>query len=129
MLDLMILLMPIILLKAYTLLRLNFCLVTSPPNPVCSLSHRIGGNKNALNNRRTRIKTARNSVFDCHLSPVGRQLAIENSVSITVFDCDLYLSGVMIIPLVFPLSEVTSSDITCRAFSFKSRTNIQHHQF
>ena len=26
-------------------------------------------------------KIARNSVFDCHLSPVGRQLAIENSVS------------------------------------------------
>ena len=24
---------------------------------------------------------ARNSVFDCHLSPVGRQIAIENSVS------------------------------------------------
>ena len=26
-------------------------------------------------------KIARNSVFDCHLSPVGRQKAIENSVS------------------------------------------------
>ena len=26
-------------------------------------------------------KIARNSVFDCHLSPVGRQMAIENSVS------------------------------------------------
>ena len=24
---------------------------------------------------------ARNSVFDCHLSPIGRQMAIENSVS------------------------------------------------
>ena len=45
---------------------------------------------------------ARNSVFDCHLSQVGRQMAIENSVSndllytfvdgITVFDCRL--SGV-----------------------------------
>ena len=26
-------------------------------------------------------KIARNSVFDSHLSPVGRQMAIENSVS------------------------------------------------
>ena len=42
-------------------------------------------------------KIARNSVFDCHLSPVGRQMAIEKSVSndalstfvycINVFDC------------------------------------------
>ena len=26
-------------------------------------------------------KLARNCVFDCHLSPIGRQMAIENSVS------------------------------------------------
>ena len=26
-------------------------------------------------------KFARNSVFDCHLSPIGRQMAMENSVS------------------------------------------------
>ena len=26
-------------------------------------------------------KIARNSVLDCHLAPVGRQMAIENSVS------------------------------------------------
>ena len=49
-----------------------------------------------------RSKTARNSVFDCHLSPVMRQMAIENFVSndfqstfvdsINVFDCPL--SGV-----------------------------------
>ena len=26
-------------------------------------------------------KIARNSVFDCHMSPVGRQMAIENTVS------------------------------------------------
>ena len=29
-------------------------------------------------------KIDRNSVFDCHLSPVGRQMAIENTVSIDV---------------------------------------------
>ena len=44
-------------------------------------------------------KIARNGVFDCHLSPVGRQMTIENSVSndfastfvdsINVFDCSL----------------------------------------
>ena len=27
-------------------------------------------------------KIARKSVFDCHLSPIGRQMAIENAVSI-----------------------------------------------
>ena len=30
-------------------------------------------------------KIDRNSVFDCHLSPVGRQMAIENTVSM-IFD-------------------------------------------
>ena len=47
-------------------------------------------------------KTARNSVFDCHLSPGRRQMAIENSVSNdfrSVFvdsfnDFDCRLSGV-----------------------------------
>ena len=44
-------------------------------------------------------KSVRNSVFDCHLSPGWRQMAIENTVSndflstvvdsITVFDCRL----------------------------------------
>ena len=28
-----------------------------------------------------RLKITRNSVFDCHLCPVGQQMAIENSVS------------------------------------------------
>ena len=47
-------------------------------------------------------KNARNSVFTCHLSPVGRQMAIKNSVSndfrltfvdsINILDCRL--SGV-----------------------------------
>ena len=37
--------------------------------------------ENALSNRRTRIKVARKSVFECHLPPVGRQMAIKNSVS------------------------------------------------
>ena len=39
--------------------------------------------KTVPNNRRTRIKIARNNVCDCHLnlSPVGRQMTIANSVS------------------------------------------------
>ena len=28
-----------------------------------------------------RSKIVRNNVFDCHLSPIGRQMGIENSVS------------------------------------------------
>ena len=39
-----------------------------------------------LNNRRTRIKIAFNSVFDCHLSPVRRLIAIKNSVLAIFFD-------------------------------------------
>ena len=34
-----------------------------------------------LANSRMKMILARNSVFDCHLSPVRRQMAIENSVS------------------------------------------------
>ena len=50
-----------------------------------------------IDERGSRI--ARNSVFDCHLSPVGRQMVIYNSVSndflstfvdcIDIFDCRL----------------------------------------
>ena len=57
-------------------------------------------------------KIDRNSVFDCHLSPVGRQMAIENTVSIDfrslllesigVFDC--CLPGVILTGSV-PLSK------------------------
>ena len=45
----------------------------------------IAAIENALSNRRTRFKIARNSVLDSHLSPAGRQMAIENHVS-TIFD-------------------------------------------
>ena len=57
-------------------------------------------------------KIARNSVFDGHLSPVGRQMAIENSVSndfflssyvdsIKIFDCRL--PGVKMVPDIFSI--------------------------
>ena len=55
--------------------------------------------EHALNNRIRGSKIAVNSVFYCHLSPVGRQMAIENTVSsdclsmfvdsTNVFDCRL----------------------------------------
>ena len=35
-----------------------------------------------FNNRRSKID--RNSVFDCNLSPAGRQMAIKNTVSIDI---------------------------------------------
>ena len=55
-------------------------------NPKGTLPHRVGAIKNVINNRRKRIKKInRNSVFDCHLSPVGRQMAIKNTVSINIF--------------------------------------------
>ena len=37
-------------------------------------------------------KIDRNSVFDCHLSPVGRQMAIENTVSINY--CSTFLDSI-----------------------------------
>ena len=37
--------------------------------------------ENPLNNRQMRLKIARNSVFDCHLSPVRQQMTIKNIVS------------------------------------------------
>ena len=63
-------------------------------------SHWIGGNrKRFLQSTNADKKIDINSVFDCHLSPVGRQMAIENTVynnflstfpdSIGVLDCRL----------------------------------------
>ena len=40
----------------------------------------------SINNRRTRIKIDRNSVFDCHISPLRRQMAIENNSISNCFD-------------------------------------------
>ena len=48
-----------------------------------TLSHRVGGNRKRLytiEERRSKIAIKR--VFDCHLSPHWRQMAIENTVSI-----------------------------------------------
>ena len=48
-----------------------------------SVRHRIGGTRRKLlstiDERGSEL--ARNSVFDCHLPPVGRQMAIENYIS------------------------------------------------
>ena len=48
-----------------------------------TLTHRVGGiikKANTIEERRSKIN--RNSVFNCHLSPRWRQMAIENTVSI-----------------------------------------------
>ena len=67
-------------------------------------------------------KIARNSVFNCHLSPVGRQMPIENSVSnnfwsefvdcINVFDC--HLSGVESRPLIWFYIKLTLLILDCK---------------
>ena len=44
-------------------------------------THRIGGNRNDNTIDEFGSKKARNSVFDSHLSPDWRQMAIENIVS------------------------------------------------
>ena len=62
--------------------------------------HSVGGNRKlSKQSMNADKKTARNSVFDCHLSQVGRQMTIENFVyndfrsvfvdRINVFDCRL----------------------------------------
>ena len=46
----------------------------------------MGGNQKTLLTIDERgSKVARNSVFDCHLSPVGRQKTMENSVASNLF--------------------------------------------
>ena len=55
-------------------------------------THLYAAIENTLHNRRTWAKNARNSAFDFHLSPVGRQIAIENSVS-----CDFYLRSLIVL--------------------------------
>ena len=67
------------------------------PNPVITPGRRVS--KTLLTIKERGSKIDRNSVFNCHLSPVGRQMATENSVSndflstlidiINVFDCRL----------------------------------------
>ena len=62
--------------------------------------HRIDGNQKRYELRKGRSEIASMSVLDCHLSPVGRPMAIKNSVSnyfwstlvdsIDVFYCRLY---------------------------------------
>ena len=73
-------------------------------------------------------KIARNNLYDCHLSQVGRQMAIENSVfndflsmfldSINVFDCRL--SGV---------SQVLHSLLTNIHMSRALITKILHEKY
>ena len=57
--------------------------------------------ENALYNRRTRIILVRNTVFDCHLLPVGRQMAIENSLS-----NDFYLRSSIVLTFSFAANPV-----------------------
>ena len=63
-------------------------------------THRVGGNrKRSLQSENVDQKISRNSVFNCHLSPFRRQIAIESHVSndflstfvdcINIFDCCL----------------------------------------
>ena len=49
--------------------------------PVCISTQDRWQSKTLLTIDELGTKIARNSVFGCHLSPVGRQMAIENSVS------------------------------------------------
>ena len=58
-----------------------FCLYRpEAPGQSCITPDR-GQSKTLLTIDEHRSKIARISVFDCHLSPVGRQMAIKNSVS------------------------------------------------
>ena len=71
-------------------------------------------------------KIARNSIFDCHLSPVGRQMAIKNSVSndflSTLIDsinvCDCCPSGVLCVGKGLKLNGNLNSKINYSVLSF-----------
>ena len=62
------------------------------------LSHWVGGNRKRQYIDERRAKIVRNRVFDCHLSPGGRQKAIENTV-LAIFD---------------PRSSIVKSGFDCR---------------
>ena len=78
-------------------LRFNFKIETEEKTNPITAGRRQAKTLFAIDKRGSNID--RNSVFDCHLSPVGRHMTIENSVSndflstfvdsIDVFDCRL----------------------------------------
>ena len=71
-------------------------------------------NVNNIDDRRSKI--VRNRVFDCHLSPDWRQMAIFNTVSsffdprssIAKSDFDCRLSGVILVHTPYPPEKITS---------------------
>ena len=68
-------------------------------SPEKLVTHRVGGNQKRYQQSTNTDQISIETVFDCHLSPVWRQMAIQNSVSndfsstfldsIGVFDCRL----------------------------------------
>ena len=69
-------------------------------------THQIGGNrKTLLTIDEHGSKIARNSVFDCQLSPNWRQMAIENSVS-----DHFYLSSSIVLTFSIAAYSVFASD-------------------
>ena len=95
--------------------------------------------ENALNNRQTWTKITRNSVFACHLSPVGQQMAIENTVSnnlwstfvdsINVINCRL--SDVMMLDEKYNVSQFNRFWLLSQMRAVRLRlacANAQSHQ-
>ena len=80
--------------------------------------------KKLLTNDERGSKIARNTVFDCHLSPVGRQMAIENSVS---NDFDLLLSIVLTFSFAaYPLWNCRQF-LRVRSACSKDQTFVNYH--
>ena len=73
------------------------------------VSHRIGCNRKLSTIDECRSKIDRNSVFDCHLSPVGRQMTIENTVSIDLWS--MFLDSIDIFHCCLP--SVCMGERTC----------------
>ena len=69
-------------------------------------THRIGGNPKCCYNDKRMSKIVRNRVFDCHLSPDWRQMAIKKTLFLTIFD---------------PYSSIVKSVFDCRLSGVRNK--------
>ena len=67
---------------------------------MCITPDRLQSKKlSTIDKRRSKIN--RNSVLDCHLSPVGRQMTIENTVSIDLWS--MFLDSIDVLIAAYPV--------------------------
>ena len=96
-------------------------------------SHRVGDVKNVNVIDRRRSKIIRNRVFDCHLSPDWRQMAIESTVSSVFYWCSSIVKSVFHCRLPDVLMAegsimVNENETTIKGHQFQSSDTSRHRQ-